>query len=189
MNSTFQPSICGEAHSSSDTFLKDLRFWGPGVSVAVLGAFGLVGNILSIWAIITFPKSKRSLFYKLLVTLAIFDSLFITNGGLFMTQQAFAFNLHWYNYLFPKCIYPISGFAMTGSKTLLETWQIVAFANMYLVFRLDLSLCANCLWKVFGHMSCKRKLRLPQTSILHGGFGNILLSHWHTKILWNRVCV
>ena len=32
-----------------------------------------------------------------------------------MIQQAFSFQVSWYNYLFPKCIYPISGFAMTGS--------------------------------------------------------------------------
>lgn len=33
-----------------------------------------------------------------------------------MTHQAFGFNVSWYNYLFPKCIYPISGFAMTGKS-------------------------------------------------------------------------
>lgn len=57
------------------------------------------------------------MFLQLLVTLGIFDVLFISNGGLFMIQQAFNFNVTWYNILFPKLIYPISGFAMTGKKT------------------------------------------------------------------------
>lgn len=110
------PVVCGDQYLVSESeLLENLRFWGPGVSVSVIGACGLVGNILSIVAIATFPKSKLTLFYKLLLTLAVFDLLFITNGGLFMTHQAFAFNVSWFNYLFPKCIYPISGFAMTGS--------------------------------------------------------------------------
>lgn len=57
-------SICGEPYSSSDHFLKELKFWGPGVSVPIIGTIGLVGNALSVYAIATFPKSKLTLFYK-----------------------------------------------------------------------------------------------------------------------------
>ena len=127
------PQVCGQLLPSEDEFLTDLKFWGPGVAVSIIGGIGLVGNILSIIAIATLPKTRLSLFYKvskkldyfwfmyfmyflqLLLTLAIFDFLFISNGGLFMIQQAFGFKVEWYNFLFPKCIYPISGFAMTGA--------------------------------------------------------------------------
>ena len=221
------PESCTREDFYNQSIYVNLKFWGPGVSVSVLGCIGLAGNLLSIIAIASMVKPRLSLFYKvsispesgqclavgnivvpawieepvnmaifyfyerkvgcqrrytpaiaysaaggdwpiksaitrelltqhsnnnnnnnkvpcrlrdisqlaslgdfskavfghlnwsilifqLLVTLAIFDILFISNGGLFMIQQAFRFNVSWYNTLFPKCIYPISGFAMTG---------------------------------------------------------------------------
>ena len=68
--------------------------------------------------------------------MAIFDFLFISNGGLFMIQQAFSFQVSWYNYLFPKCIYPISGFAMTGST---YSCVLIAFEQVGLTCELAVS--------------------------------------------------
>ena len=58
------PQVCGQLLPSEDEFLTDLKFWGPGVAVSIIGGIGLVGNILSIIAIATLPKTRLSLFYK-----------------------------------------------------------------------------------------------------------------------------
>ncbi len=91
-----------------------MRFWGPGVTVSALGGVGLVGNLLSLLTIVT--MKKRNLFNNLLLTLALFDIVFIINGGLFFVQRAFRFRSHLYTLLFPKVIYPLAGIAMTGQK-------------------------------------------------------------------------
>ena len=57
-----------------------------------------------------------SLFYKLLVALAIFDAMFILTGGLFIVQMQFKFEFPIYNLLFPRVIYPIAGISMTGKS-------------------------------------------------------------------------
>lgn len=83
-----------------------------GVCVAVVGSFGLIGNLLSLVTIAT--MMKKSLFNKLLLTLTIYDTIFISNAGLFMAQQSLNFKSEIYNYLFPTVIYPLAGFSMTG---------------------------------------------------------------------------
>jgi hypothetical protein len=72
-------------------------------------------NILSFVTIVT--MSKKSLFHKLLITLTIFDMIFLMSGGIFMVQQSIAFNSAIFNKLFPKVIYPLAGISMTGKLT------------------------------------------------------------------------
>lgn len=64
MNNLSFPEVCGHRLPSEDDFLRSLKFWGPGVTVSIIGGIGLVGNILSIVAIVTLPKIRLSLFYK-----------------------------------------------------------------------------------------------------------------------------
>ena len=91
-----------------------LDWWAGGVVVSTVGGVGIVGNILSLMAIVLLPTSRKSMFYKLLLTLAIFDIVFISSGGLFMMQQAFRFKSFLFKRCFPKLIYPAAGFGMTG---------------------------------------------------------------------------
>ena len=56
--------FCGTPYTDEDRLLENLKFYGPGVSVTIIGGIGLVGNVLSIIAISTFPSSKLTLFYK-----------------------------------------------------------------------------------------------------------------------------
>ncbi|CAB4066112.1 unnamed protein product [Lepeophtheirus salmonis] len=102
--------ICGVPN---EALRASLEIWADGVTVSAIGIFGLVGNILSILTISTMNRLK--LFYKLILTLAVFDLMFITCGGLLMVQQAFQFQSDIYNALFPHIIYPGSGFSMTAS--------------------------------------------------------------------------
>ena len=105
--------ICGATNTLRDPVVRDFQFWGTGVTICCVGIVGLVGNILSLITIGT--MTKRSLFNKLLITLSIFDSLFIITSGLFNAQQSFNFNNEVYNFLFPKFIYPLAGISMIGS--------------------------------------------------------------------------
>ncbi len=91
-----------------------LRFWVSGAAISAVGGAGLIGNLLSFMTIIT--MKKRNLFNNLLLTLTIFDTIFLVNGGAFFLQEAFKFDSYLFNLLFPKVIYPLAGFSMTGRK-------------------------------------------------------------------------
>ncbi len=79
---------------------------------------GLVGTTIAMITIIS--QRKKSMFQKLLVTLAAFDTIFIVNGGLFMMTTTYSYNSYLINVLVPKIIYPLSGIGMTGIKQLLN---------------------------------------------------------------------
>ena len=93
---------------------KVLEWWAGGVAVSSIGTIGMIGNIVSLIAISLLPSHRKTMFYKLLLTLAIFDIMFISSGGLFMVQQAFRFRFEFFDICFPKIIYPAAGFGMTG---------------------------------------------------------------------------
>ncbi len=56
----------------------ECRFWAEGVLSSVIAAFGLLGNIVSIW-VLSVPEMRNS-FNRLLLALAIIDCLFILPG-------------------------------------------------------------------------------------------------------------
>ena len=92
-----------------------LQWWAGGVAVCTIGTIGIIGNTVSLIAISLLPSHRKTMFYKLLLTLAIFDILFISSGGGFMVQQAFLFRLWWFDIFFPQIIYPAAAFGMTGT--------------------------------------------------------------------------
>ena len=112
-------TTCGTPLSQDDEKeLQIVQWWAGGVIVTIVGLIGIVGNTVSLTAISSLPSQQKSMFYRLLLTLAIFDLVFITTGGLFMVQQAFRFTFGWYELLFPKFIYPVAAFGMTGKHAL-----------------------------------------------------------------------
>ena len=64
------------------------RFWSEGVLSSIVAAFGLMGNIVSIW-VLSVPEMRNS-FNRLLLALAIIDCMFILPGILIYTSKAFA---------------------------------------------------------------------------------------------------
>lgn len=106
--------LCGHSWKN-DTFVTSMRFWVAGITLAATDTLGLLGNLISLITLST--MMKKGLFIKLLVALTTFDLLFLVSGGIFMLQQAFSFNNPVYNALFPKVIYPLAGFSMTGTLT------------------------------------------------------------------------
>ena len=108
-------NFCGIAPNleEKETY-RMLDWWAGGVVVTTIGSIGLIGNIVSLVAIIFLPSKRKTMFYKLLLTLAIFDIIFIISGGLLMIQVAFRFTSEWFKILFPILTYPAAGFGMTG---------------------------------------------------------------------------
>ena len=58
---------------------------------------------------------KRNLFNNLLLTLTIFDTLFLMCGGVFFASRAFKIKSHYLGELYPIVIYPVAGISMTGN--------------------------------------------------------------------------
>ena len=108
-------NFCGIPPNSEEREThRMLDWWAGGIVVTTIGSIGLIGNIVSLVAIIFLPSKRKTMFYKLLLTLAIFDIIFIISGGLLMIQVAFVFNAEWFKILFPILTYPAAGFGMTG---------------------------------------------------------------------------
>ena len=79
--------ICGHSLVKDEVF-GEIQFVFSGVLVLIIGACGLVGNILTCLTLKMMAKAMTP-FNKLLLTLAIFDMMFILLGGTFMTKSAF----------------------------------------------------------------------------------------------------
>ena len=47
---------CYELHSSYDPLLQSVTFWLEGVLLAVIGAFGLLGNVITLYVL---PKVRN----------------------------------------------------------------------------------------------------------------------------------
>ena len=80
-------AYCGRSPFEDDDF-NEIKFIFSGVLVLIIGAFGLMGNILTCLTLKMMAKAMTP-FNKLLITLAIFDMVFILLGGSFMTKNAF----------------------------------------------------------------------------------------------------
>ena len=99
-------------------FTKDVtspcQFWSEGVLGISVAAFGLFGNLVSIW-ILSMPEMRCTAFNRLLMALAFVDCMFICPGVLIYVFEAFKLEADWYNYLFPVVFYPCSEIALCSS--------------------------------------------------------------------------
>ena len=82
-------SICGQTMEDDETFDR-MRFISSGIVVCFVGSFGLIGNFLTCLTLRSMSRTM-TLFNKLLLTLALIDTIFILAGGAFMTQHAFGY--------------------------------------------------------------------------------------------------
>ena len=119
MATTYDKMRCGhftlvdkKLHFTIDV-AESCRFWSEGVIATVIAAFGLMGNLVSIW-VLSVPEMRNS-FNRLLLALAIIDCMFILPGILIYTSKAFGWRADWYNYVFPVFLYPFSEIALCSS--------------------------------------------------------------------------
>ena len=52
--------------------LKEVDFWTDGVTIPIIGFFGLIGNILTIITLANSPKNRFSVFYKVCKQFLVF---------------------------------------------------------------------------------------------------------------------
>ena len=64
-------------------------FWLSGVALVLVGGVGLVGNVLTLLVLIKSHLRKKP-FFKLLITLALYDLLFIVSYGTILGYRALA---------------------------------------------------------------------------------------------------
>ena len=72
----------------NDVVFDEVQFWSSGILVCIIGGFGLIGKH-AVFDSVAKPPEKTSLFFKLLSTLAVVDTMFILTAGAFMTNGAF----------------------------------------------------------------------------------------------------
>ena len=99
-------SLCGKLPNQpmadeADPEYKTIQFVFSGVIVLTVGVFGFVGNIFTCVFLKMMSKGMTP-FNKLLVTLAIFDMMFICLGGSFITKEALRWvhNYGWRRFTF-----------------------------------------------------------------------------------------
>lgn len=99
-------------------FTKDVaatcQLWSEGIVSTGVAAFGLVGNMVSMW-VLSAPEMRLNAFNRLLLALACIDCLFICPAILIYTFKAFSWQADWYNRLFPVLLYPCSEVALCSS--------------------------------------------------------------------------
>ena len=108
-------SICGIRPTENQIeFQSIFEWWIGGIALSCTSIIGISGNTLFLVSMLSLPLHRITLFYKLLMGLAVSDMMFILSNGLICIQQAFGFDWGWIGILFPKVIFPLAGFSMTG---------------------------------------------------------------------------
>ena len=103
-----------ECLRSSSKYGYDIEyFWISGVALVLVGFFGLIGNLFNL-AVLFRPKFRNIVFYDLLITLALFDILFILSYGIDIGYQAMACRKD-YIYNISHILYPWLNMGLSGS--------------------------------------------------------------------------
>ena len=90
------------------------QLWSEGILSIAVAAFGLVGNLISIW-VLSVPEMRCTAFNRLLLALALVDIMFIVPGVLIYIFETFNLKADWYNYLFPIVFFPFAEIAQCSS--------------------------------------------------------------------------
>ena len=82
---------CLKLYPDYMTKLESVEFWCTGVIYTIVGCIGLVANLISIFNLATDKKLLKDTFNKLLLSLAIFDVIFICSSLPIHSFEAFGF--------------------------------------------------------------------------------------------------
>ena len=105
-NSSFPDCLFGSEYGKGKEY-----FWISGILLVICGTIGHVGNIFSM-AILCRPKMRRHVFYKLLLALACFDTLFILTFGISYAYKSLACPP---NLVVDFLFYPVRDLCLEGS--------------------------------------------------------------------------
>jgi len=110
------------------------QLWSEAILSLVVAAFGLVGNLTSIW-VLSVPEMRCTAFNRLLLALALVDIMFIGPGVIIYVFESFHFNADWYNYLFPVFLYPFAEIAQCSSIYMTVAIAVERFIGLCRPFR------------------------------------------------------
>jgi len=88
-------------------------FWTSGIALVLVGFFGLIGNILNV-IVLCLPKFRTHVFTQLLITLTIFDIIFIISHAINIGYFSMACTKH-YNDSISNLASIIATFGLSGS--------------------------------------------------------------------------
>lgn len=125
--------INGKMHFTRDV-ASSCQFWTEGVASVGVAAFGLMGNLISIW-VLSVPEMRCTAFNRLLLALAFIDCMFIGPAVLIYVFETFKIEANWYNYLFPLVFYPCSEIALCSSIYMTVAIAVERFIGLCRPFR------------------------------------------------------
>lgn len=113
-NQTLEDTLeCPTYSSGSEEFLAKFSYWSEGIIQSVMGALGILGNLLSCF--ILTRRAMRNAFNLLLVTLATYDIVYLVGAILESFRKHFDLGSTIHVLMFPKFLYPLHHMSMTGS--------------------------------------------------------------------------
>lgn len=102
---TFTSLNCG----ISDSINAQIHFWVEGVMLSTIGAFGVLGNMVTFY-VLSNIQSRYNIFNKLLMQLVTGDSISLmvmfVDFSLRKGFQCFTLDEVWYGTIWPKLMYP-----------------------------------------------------------------------------------
>ena len=123
--SSYDDAAADAARRAEEHQLKvTVMFWFEGFLVPIVGSIGLLGNTLSILVLLCRDLDLKASFRNLLVTLCVFDMLFIVAVNLFYSVPIHSdwYEINMIPYLTPLLL-PLIHIVLTGS-----VYSVVAVA-------------------------------------------------------------
>ena len=80
------------------SIILTLRFWIHGVIISLIAIIGLIGNATNL-IILTQSNLKRKLFFKLLMTLACFETAYLLSWAPFLASHGLLYGWNYKPYL------------------------------------------------------------------------------------------
>jgi hypothetical protein len=97
--------------------LASAGFWLHGVAMVTTGAFGLVGNALTLYVLPRLESSSNRRFHRLLMALAVVDTLVIIFfvGDVSICGQLMPAEPTWYRFSYAHFIHPLRNMTLTAA--------------------------------------------------------------------------
>ena len=90
---------------------SSISWWVQGIASLILSSFGILLNSLALGILISSRNTKTASFNRLLVCLAVFDNLYLSNG-ISEALRGYLMKSRYYDYVFITFLYPFRSMVM-----------------------------------------------------------------------------